>query len=100
MKDEIQIKEDRPNKRESLLSGNDVLQQVTDNLYCGVLIVGQDRKIRFANSIAARMLGLSTEDVVGSEFGYQLQLGKVTEIEVLHPDGLKNTIEAQSTKSE
>jgi PAS domain S-box-containing protein len=100
MKDEIRIKEDRPNKRESLLSGKDVLQQVTDNLYCGVLLVDQDRKIRFANSIAARMLGLSTEEVIGSEFGYQLQLGKVTEIEVLHPDGLKNTIEAQSTKSE
>jgi len=100
MKAEIQITQDHSNKRERLLTSTDVLQQVTDNLYCGVLIVGQDRKIRFANSTAARMLGLSAAEMVGSDFSYQLQLGKVTEIEVLYPDGLKNTLEAQPTKNE
>jgi len=100
MIDEIRVKDDRPNKRKRLLSSKDVLQQVTDNLYCGVLIVGQDRKIRFANSTAARMLGLPRKEVVGSDFVYQLQLGKVIEIDVLHPDGLMNILEAQPMKTE
>jgi PAS domain S-box-containing protein len=85
---------------QELPSSEDVLQQVTDTLHCGVLIVDQDRKIRFANSTSVRLLGLPPEGVIGSKFCYPICLGKVTEIEVLQPNGLKTTIETQAIETE
>ena len=41
---------------------------VIDNPFCGVVIIGQDQRIRFANSMAARLLGLPTDAAVGSEY--------------------------------
>jgi PAS domain S-box-containing protein len=76
------------------------LRQVTDNLYCGIIIVGRDKKIRFANSTAVRLMGLPVEGVVGSKFYYPLRVGEVTEKEILLPSGLIASIETRAAEIE
>lgn len=52
----------------------------------GIVIVGQDGVIRFANP-AAEMLFGGNETISGSVFQYPLRPGKTNEIEIQHTDG-------------
>ena len=66
---------------------------VIDNPFCGVAIIGQDQLIRFANSMAARLLGLPANAAVGSEYRTSLQPGQVTETAACLADGQWVTVE-------
>jgi PAS domain S-box-containing protein len=94
-KDEIRFNKDRPADWQGQFLGEEKLRLITNNLYYGVLIVSQGRRICFANSTAARLLQLPPEGVAGSEFPYPLNLGEITEIEIMLPNGLRTTIEVQ-----
>ncbi len=73
----------------------DVLGHVTDLPLVGNLIVGQDKRIRFADSNAAQLMGLHAEDVAGSEYPFPLLPGRVAQITTTLADGRPVKMEAR-----
>jgi signal transduction histidine kinase len=53
----------------------------------GVIIVGRDGVIRFANPAAEQLFGRSVTQLVGSEFGFATVAGETTEVDVVRPGG-------------
>ena len=64
-----------------------MLRQIVERLADGIVIVGDDGKIRFANPAAEVLFGRKARDLVGEDFGYALAPGEHTEIEVVRRSG-------------
>ncbi len=60
-----------------------VLRGIVDRLADGIVIVGNDGCIRFANPTAEALFGRASDELVGQEFGYPLSSTEGTEIEIL-----------------
>ena len=74
-------------------SWTSVLRQIVERLPDGIVIVGEDGRIRFANPAAQALFGRGSTQLVGEDFGHALAPGEHTEIEVVRRDG--NTIVAE-----
>lgn len=59
----------------------------------GVLVVGSDTVVRFANAAAEQLLGVATGQLVGHVFGRPLVTDQRTEIDTHRPDGSLGTLE-------
>jgi signal transduction histidine kinase len=64
-----------------------VIRQIVDRLADGVVVVGGEGRIRFANPAAERLFGRPAADLVGQEFGFPLSSSEATEIEIVRRDG-------------
>ena len=64
-----------------------VLRQIVERLPDGIVIVGEDGRIRFANPAAQSLFGRNSPELVGEDFGHALAPGEHTEIEVVRRDG-------------
>ena len=67
-------------------SSQAVLRQIVDRLADGIVIVGADGQIRFANPAAERLFGRPASELVGQEFGYPLATDDTAEIEIVRRD--------------
>src|SRR5689334_8212286 len=74
-------------------SWTSVLRQIVERLPDGIVIVGDDGRIRFANPAAQALFGRDSPQLVGEDFGHALAPGEHTEIEVVRRDG--NTVVAE-----
>ena len=74
-------------------SWTSVLRQIVERLPDGIVIVGEDGCIRFANPAAQVLFGRNARELVGEDFGHALAPGEHTEIEVVRRDG--NTVVAE-----
>lgn len=63
------------------------LRVIIDHLADGVLIVGLDGAIRFANPAAAALFGRAVNDLVGTDFGFALVNAGSVEIDIVRPQG-------------
>ena len=63
------------------------LRLIIDRLPDGIVIVGNDGCVRFANPAAQRLFGRSSGELVGTELGFPVVAGETTEIDVLRPGG-------------
>ena len=68
-------------------SWTSVLRQIVERLPDGIVIVGEDGRIRFANPAAQALFGRDSPELVGEDFGHALAPGEHTEIEVVRRDG-------------
>jgi signal transduction histidine kinase len=68
-------------------SWTSVLRQIVERLPDGIVIVGEDGRIRFANPAAQSLFGRNARELVGEDFGHALAPGEHTEIEVVRRDG-------------
>ncbi|HEU0014606.1 MAG TPA: ATP-binding protein [Longimicrobium sp.] len=59
------------------------LRAVIEHLADGVVIVGRDGRVRFANPAAEALFGLGAEELVGSELGLPLVAGETAQIDVV-----------------
>ena len=73
-------------------------QTVVQDTYSGILIVSETGTIRFANPIAARILGQPVRSLVGQEFGIPSVNG-LTEIDFTYPDRTVGTAEMRSAET-
>lgn len=59
----------------------------------GVLVVGGDERVRYANPAAAALLGWSVEQLIGSAYGYPLSEGGPSQVEITRSDAPSLTVE-------
>ena len=59
------------------------LRAIIERLPDGIVIVDGDGKIRFANPAAERLFDRSSDELVGTDFGFPLLVGETTEIDVV-----------------
>lgn len=61
----------------------------------GILVVGLDGNVRFANPAASRLLGRRPEEMADLPLGLPLVRGDVAELDVVRPDGSAVVVEMQ-----
>ncbi len=62
---------------------NQDLSAILGMLLDGIIIVGQDGRIKYANVSASALFNKSTQDLIGQEFGYVIVPQKVQEIQII-----------------
>jgi signal transduction histidine kinase len=78
---------ERRRKERRAGSWTSVLRQIVERLPDGIVIVGENGSIRFANPSAQALFGRDSGELVGEDFGHALAPGEHTEIEVVRRDG-------------
>jgi len=63
------------------------LKGIIDRLADGIVIVGHDGVVRFANPAAVRLFGRAAEELEGQELGFPTLAGETTEIDVVRRGG-------------
>ena len=71
------------------------LQAIVDNLADGVVIVGSDGTIRYANRAARELFDRDLDQLIGAELGFPAIAEKNTEIDIVRPGGQTLTAEAR-----
>src|SRR6476646_5957212 len=89
---------DRRRRERRTGSWTSVLRQIVERLPDGIVIVGEDGRIRFANPAAQALFGRNSGELVGEDFGHALAPGEHAEIEVVRRDG--NTVVAERREAE
>jgi signal transduction histidine kinase len=73
----------------------DVIERNAD----AIVVVDRKGVIRFANDVAAALLRRQRADLTGTEFGFPVTAGETTELDLLHPDGVR-VVEMRVVESE
>ncbi|HEX2778087.1 MAG TPA: ATP-binding protein [Gemmatimonadaceae bacterium] len=82
-----EVSGDRRRRERRSGSTTAILRQIVERLADGIVIVGEDGKIRFANPAAEALFGRKARELVGQDFGHALAPGEHTEIEVVRRSG-------------
>jgi signal transduction histidine kinase len=90
------LEDDRPrtherrtiaDRRKGRLLEQEQLRAIVSHLADGIVIVGEDGLIRFANPAAEHLFGRQARDLIGTEFGYAAVNGHPAPIDVVRPGG-------------
>ena len=81
------VERERRMRDRRTMSPMSALRQIVERLPDGVVIVGDDGRIRFVNPAAEALFGRDARELVGEDFGYALAPGEHTEIEVVRRSG-------------
>jgi len=76
------------------------LKTIIDRLADGIVIVGRDGVVRFANPAAVALFGRSAEELQGHEFGFPTLAGETTEIDVVRRGGQTAAAELRAVETE
>ncbi len=82
--------------RERPGTGADPVRGLIDRLADGVLVVGSDGRIRYANPMAEQLLGRSAAELLGAPFGHPVVSGETTELELVTRDREAVTVEMRA----
>ncbi|HEX8692232.1 MAG TPA: ATP-binding protein [Longimicrobium sp.] len=63
------------------------LRLIIERLPDGIVIVGDDGLVRFANPAAERLFGRHARELVGEQFGFPVVAGETAELDVVRPGG-------------
>ena len=74
-------------------SATEPIRGLIDRLADGVLVVGPDGLVRYANPTAERLLARPAGDLVGAPFGHPVVVGESAELQVSRADGPPLTVE-------
>ena len=87
--DHIQTQERRAaaDRRRSRRQEQQQLRTIVAQLADGIVIVGADGRIRFANPAAEHLFGRSARDLLDTDFGFPLANGQPAPIDVVRPGG-------------
>lgn len=66
-----------------------ILQSSSD----GILVVGNDGLIRFSNPAAEQLFQRTSEELIGSPFGFPIPVNRTTEIEIMSESGRPTPVE-------
>jgi signal transduction histidine kinase/HPt (histidine-containing phosphotransfer) domain-containing protein len=85
--------------QESLASSEKRFQSIIASNADGIVLVGIDGLIRYANPSAEQLFGATAQQLAGERFGHALIPGGTMEIEVLSRDGVLKTVEMRVVQS-
>lgn len=69
--------------RRELRELRDRFRSIIDKTADGILVVGTDGMVRFANEAAGRLFGRRPSELMGAPFGHPMVVGETTEIDLL-----------------
>ena len=81
LRDEVLVLRNRLAAIEAAFGG--IVERSSD----GVLVLGEQGVVRFANTAAVGLLARSQAELVGTEVGFTVQAGEVSEVELVRPGG-------------
>ena len=82
-----------PDRRRATAQEERRLRSIIEQLADGVVIVGDDGAIRFANPAAEQLFARSAQRLVGTQFGFPIASAAAPEIDLVRPDGKPVTAE-------
>src|SRR6185503_16927753 len=85
---------------ERVATPHEGLQAIVENLADGVVILGADSAIRYANRAAEALFGRSSAELVGADFGFPALADHSTEIDIVRPSGQTLTAESRVVEME
>jgi PAS domain S-box-containing protein len=65
----------------------DNLRKIMEKNADAIVVVSHDRHMRFVNPAAESLLGRRKKELIGKPFGFPLEAGERTEIDIIHPGG-------------
>ena len=74
--------------------GEDRLRLIIDRTPDGIVVVGSDGLIRFANPAAEPMFGRSAPELIGEQFGFPITADETTEVDILRKGGGTTVVES------
>ncbi|HJQ19604.1 MAG TPA: ATP-binding protein [Gemmatimonadaceae bacterium] len=78
----------------------DRLRAIVDKVGDGIVVVGLDGAIRFANPAAEELFGRSLKQLTGADLGLPAVAGDATEIEIVRPRGGSVAVELRVVETE
>jgi len=87
-------------KRAARRSEQDRLQGIVERMADGVVILGLDGRIRFANPAAQQLFGRPISELTGADLGFPAVAGDSSEIEIVRPGGQSVTAELRVVETE
>ena len=75
------------------------MQAVIKNITDGLLIIDDNKIVRFANLAAEIILGRRTPDLLGEPFGAPLTVDKPSEVQLVAPDGSVTIAEVRAVRT-
>jgi signal transduction histidine kinase len=87
-------------RRKPRRSEQERLRTIVEKMADGVVIVGLDGVIRFANPAAEKLFGRPSAQLKGREFGFPTVGGETAEIDVLRPGGETINVELRSVDTD
>jgi signal transduction histidine kinase len=81
-------------------SDQDRLRSIVERLPDGIVIVGLDGVIRFANPATESLFGRPVAQLIGADWGSPATAGESTEIELVRPRGSSVTVELRVVETE
>lgn len=91
------LERDRAELAEALSDADARFHSAVERSLDGVIVLGSDGVVRFANASAAEVFGRAAEDLVGVEFGFPVVAGERTEIDIHRPGGSSVVAEMRAT---
>jgi signal transduction histidine kinase len=82
-----------PDRRRASVQEERRLRSIIERLADGIVIVGEDGVIRFANPAAVQLFARSAQSLVGTQFGFAIAAESAAEIDIVRPDGEPVTAE-------
>ena len=89
-----------PRDRGARRQEQDRLQAIVERMADGIVILGLDGVIRFANPAAEQLFGRSLAELTGSDLGFPAVTGPGSEIDIVRPDGADVTAELRVVETE
>jgi len=87
-------------KRRARSQEQDRLRSIVEQMADGIVIVGLDGAIRFANPAAEDLFGRPLKQLTGADLGFPAIDGEASEVEVVRPKGACVTAELRVAKTE
>lgn len=81
--------ERRGNRRAEQVGLRSIVERMAD----GIVVIGLDGIIRFANPAAEQLLGRPARKLLGTDFGFPAVVGESAEVEVVRPGGESVSVE-------
>ncbi len=75
-------------------------QNIIEKIAYAIIVVGRDGIVQFANDSSQDFLGASPEDLIGENFEFPLEVGKMKEVEVKGKKGSRRTVEMRVIETE
>jgi len=87
-------------RRSSRRLEQDRLRAIVERIGDGIVIIGLDGAIRFANPAAEELFGRSLAQLTGADLGLPAVAGDATQIEIVKPQGASVTAELRVVETE